>query len=276
MEISKLLKENNFEFAKKFGQNFITDSNLLNAIVNDCNLTDKDEVLEIGTGAGTLTKAMSEKAKKVISFEIDTRLKNILKETLKDATNVEVVFADVMQVPISEIDAKFENNYTMIANLPYYITTPIIFKFLESKKLKSLNIMVQKEVAERIVAKKGKDYGILSIMIDFCGDAKITRIVNRNLFNPVPNVDSAIVNINLRQKYDCNSELFSYLVHKSFAMRRKTLYNNLKHANILSDDNLKELLSKYKENIRAENLSTQDFVNLTKLLEELKGVKNDK
>ncbi|MBQ8748856.1 MAG: ribosomal RNA small subunit methyltransferase A [Clostridia bacterium] len=269
MEVTKILQANNFEFAKKFGQNFITDTNLLNAIVEDCNLNKNDEVLEIGTGAGTLTRAISQKAKRVVTFEIDNRLKDILKETLKDCTNVELNFADIMTINQDEIDSKFENGYSLIANLPYYITTPIIFKFLESKNLKSLNIMVQKEVAERICATSGKDYGILSIMIDFYGNAKIKRIVKRNMFTPPPNVDSAIVSIEINQKYDCNKELFSQIVHKSFAMRRKTLFNNLKQGFNLNKEQLDFLLKDYKQGVRAEELSTQDFVNLTNLLDKM-------
>lgn len=269
MEITKLLKQNNFEFAKKFGQNFITDTNLLNAIVQDCNLSPNDEVLEIGTGAGTLTQAISKKVEKVVTYEIDKRLKDILSETLKDCPNVTQNFADIMEEDLTKIELQFSKPYHMVANLPYYITTPIIFKFLKSKNLKSLNIMVQKEVAERIVAKSGKDYGILSIMIDFYGNAKIARIVNRNLFTPPPNVDSAIVQIEITRKYDCNEDLFSNLVHKSFAMRRKTLYNNLKQAFNLTQPQLENLLSQHTLNVRAEQLSTLDFVNLTNKLEKL-------
>ncbi|MGN1227421.1 MAG: 16S rRNA (adenine(1518)-N(6)/adenine(1519)-N(6))-dimethyltransferase RsmA [Christensenellales bacterium] len=267
MEITKILNANNFEFAKKFGQNFITDANLLNAIVEDCNLTNEDEVLEIGTGAGTLTNALASKVKKVVSYEIDNRLKSILNETLKGKQNIELNFADIMKVPLEEIESKFNGKYSIVANLPYYITTPIIFKFLESNKLKSLNIMVQKEVAERICAKSGKEYGILSIMIDFYGNAKIKRIVNRNLFTPPPNVDSAIIHIEKAEKYKCNKELFSNLVHKSFAMRRKTLYNNIKQGFNLTSEQIEDLLKDFSPTIRAEALSTQDFVNLTNKLE---------
>lgn len=269
MEVTKLLKENNFEFAKKFGQNFITDTNLLNAIVADCNLLPIDEVLEIGTGAGTLTQAISKKVHKVVTYEIDKRLKDILSETLKDCPNVTLNFADIMEKDLLEIENQFTKPYHLVANLPYYITTPIIFKFLKSKSLKSLNIMVQKEVAERIVAKSGKDYGILSIMIDFYANAKIARIVNRNLFTPPPNVDSAIVQIAVTHKYDCNEDLFSLLVHKSFAMRRKTLYNNLKQGFNLSTPQLEDLISPLPLTTRAEQLSTQDFVNLTNELEKI-------
>lgn len=273
MEITKILQAENYEFAKKFGQNFITDTNLLNAIVADCDLTKADEVLEIGTGAGTLTNALATKAKKVVTYEIDKRLMPILNQTLLGITNVELNFKDIMQVPLNEIEDKFINKYHIIANLPYYITTPIIFKFIESNKLKSLNIMVQKEVAERIVAKNGKDYGILSIMIDFYGNAKIKRIVNRNMFTPPPNVDSAIVNIELQQKYNCDKVLFKEVVHKSFAMRRKTLQNNLKQGFNLTEEQLSILLNPYKKGIRAEQLNTQDFVNLCNEMQKL-GIEN--
>ena len=215
----------NHNFKKKFGQNFITDKNLLSAIVDDAEIDKSDEVLEIGAGAGTLTKEISNRAKKVISYEIDKDLESYLLG-LK-LNNVNFIFKDIMKENLLEIENYFEDGYKLIANLPYYITTPIIFKFLKnSKKLKSLTIMVQKEVAERIVATKGeKDYGILTIMINFYGNAKITRNVNRKMFYPEPNVDSAVVRIDIdREKYkNIDDDKFYSFVQSCFSMRRKTL-----------------------------------------------------
>lgn len=253
----------NHNFKKKFGQNFITDKNLLSAIVDDAEIDKSDEVLEIGAGAGTLTKEISNRAKKVISYEIDKDLESYLLG-LK-LNNVNFIFKDIMKENLLEIENYFEDGYKLIANLPYYITTPIIFKFLKnSKKLKSLTIMVQKEVAERIVATKGeKDYGILTIMINFYGNAKITRNVNRKMFYPEPNVDSAVVRIDIdREKYkNIDDDKFYSFVQSCFSMRRKTLKNNLEHSNLklkMKIDNLPQSIL----SLRAENLSFDDFVNI--------------
>lgn len=253
----------NHNFKKKFGQNFITDKNLLSAIVDDAEIDKSDEVLEIGAGAGTLTREISNRAKKVISYEIDKDLESHLLG-LK-LNNVNFIFKDIMKENLLEIENYFENGYKLIANLPYYITTPIIFKFLKnSKKLKSLTIMVQKEVAERIVATKGeKDYGILTIMINFYGNAKITRNVNRKMFYPEPNVDSAVVRIDIdREKYkNIDDDKFYSFVQSCFSMRRKTLKNNLEHSNLklkMKIDNLPQSIL----SLRAENLSFDDFVNI--------------
>jgi len=218
----------NHNFKKKFGQNFISDTNLIKAICDDAGVTNNDEVLEIGAGGGSLTSVLNENAKKVVSYEIDRDLQNHLLGLNLNKT--QFVFGDVMDFTIEQIEKNFDYNYKMIANLPYYITTPIIFKFLNgSKRLKSLTIMVQKEVAERIVAKEGsKDYGVLSVMIKFYGEAKITRIVNRKMFYPQPNVDSAIVRIDIQDNYpQIHKEGFYKFIQTVFSMRRKTLRNNL-------------------------------------------------
>lgn len=253
----------NHNFKKKFGQNFITDKNLLSAIVDDAEIDKSDEVLEIGAGAGTLTREISNRAKKVISYEIDKDLESHLLG-LK-LNNVNFIFKDIMKENLLEIENYFEDGYKLIANLPYYITTPIIFKFLKnSKKLKSLTIMVQKEVAKRIVATKGeKDYGILTIMINFYGNAKITRNVNRKMFYPEPNVDSAVIRIDIdREKYkNIDDDKFYSFVQSCFSMRRKTLKNNLEHSNLklkIKIDNLPQSIL----SLRAENLSFDDFVNI--------------
>lgn len=221
----------NHEFKKKFGQNFISDKNLINAICDDAEVCDQDEVLEIGAGAGSLTSTLNQRAKKVVSYEIDKDLETHLLSLNLDKTKF--VFNDIMDCDIQEIEQNFENKYKIIANLPYYITTPIIFKFLNnSKNVEGLTIMVQKEVAERIVAKEGgKDYGVLSVMIKFYGDAEINRIVSRKMFFPQPNVDSAVVTIKIKNKYpEINKNDFYKFVQAVFSMRRKTLKNNLVQA----------------------------------------------
>lgn len=250
-----------FVFKKKFGQNFISDKNLLNAIASDAEISQQDEILEIGAGAGSLTQVLSERAKKVVSFEIDKTLTESL--LALDLKNVEFVFGDFMQANLSEIEQKFEKKYKVVANLPYYITTPIIFRFLEeATKLDSLTIMVQKEVAERVCAKVGgKDYGILTVMTNFYGEPKITRIIKRQMFYPVPNVDSALLNIKLVDKFPrIDKKAFLKFVKSCFSMRRKTLLNNLSGS--YSKDKLKSLLSEEILQKRAEQFSLEEFVEI--------------
>ena len=234
----------------------------MSAIVLDADVGEDDEVLEIGAGAGTLTEAISQKAKKVVSYEIDKELENHL-ESL-NLKNAKFVFGDVMKHDLKDIESDFEGGYKIIANLPYYITTPIIFKFLAySKKIESLCIMVQKEVAERMVAGKGsKDYGVLSIMIDFYGSAQIKRIVNREMFHPKPNVDSAIclIKIDREKNKNIDGEKFYKFIQTCFSMRRKTIKNNL-----LKLEGKKEKILSLPANIlekRPEEFSSQEFLEL--------------
>ncbi len=245
-------------FKKKFGQNFISDKNLLSAICTDADIHEADQVLEIGAGGGSLTGALAERAKSVISYEIDTDLKeHLLSLNLK---NTQFVLDDIMKFSLNEIEKNLEDGYKLVANLPYYITTPIIFKFLKSKKLSSLTIMVQKEVAQRMVATPGsKDYGILSIMIQFYGKAEIKRVVSRKLFYPQPNVDSAIVNIIIdRERYsDIDGEKFYKFIGSAFAMRRKTLKNNL-----LKSGLDKKTLEKIDSNLLEKRAETFDLGEL--------------
>ena len=251
----------NHEFKKKFGQNFISDKNLINAICDDAGLTSSDEVLEIGAGGGSLTSVLNERCKKVVSYEIDNDLTAHLQGL--QLQNTKFVFGDIMDYSIDEIEQDFSGKYKMIANLPYYITTPIIFKFLNgSKRLKSLTIMVQKEVAERIVAKSGgKDYGVLSVMINFYGQARINRVVNRKMFFPEPNVDSAVVTIDVLEKYDnIDKNGFYKFVQAVFAMRRKTLKNNLIQAGY--DKQKVESLGENNLKMRAEVFDIEQLINI--------------
>lgn len=264
----EILKNNNFKFNKNFGQNFIFDQNFLDSIVIN-NVTKEDAVLEIGAGAGTLTKTLSKHAKKVISYEIDENLKPVLSESLEGCSNIELTFKDVMKEKTEDIDKRFDKEYILFANLPYYITTPIIFKFLkESVKLKAMYIMVQKEVADRICAKSGgKDYGVLTVSIQSVADVSIIKKVSRTMFMPVPNVDSAIVKIQINKSklpIDFDLEKHFQVVSDAFSMRRKTLENNLKKYN-RENLNINEVLNRcnIKPGSRAESLTIEDFIKLT-------------
>ena len=268
---SKILSENQFKFNKKYGQNFIFDKNLLLAIIKDSQITKQDEILEIGPGAGTLTKIIAENSKKVVSYEIDENLREILSQNLSGVQNLKIIFADALKTDIKQIENNFSGNYKIVANLPYYITTPLIFKFVEqTKKVDSITIMVQKEVAERLVAKQGtKDYGTITIMLDFYGNVKILRQVPRRMFVPAPNVDSAVVQIDMQKnKYNCDEQLFKKIVHSAFSMRRKTLVNNLSQGLGLSKAKIEEMLTKANlpTSVRGEQLSTSQYVLLTNII----------
>lgn len=263
-----------FKFKKQYGQNFISDTNLLRAIVTDAKISKEDEVLEIGVGFGSLTKCLCEASKKVVCFEIDESLDEKIRENLNDKNNFEVNYKDILKVSNGEISQKFEEKFKIVANLPYYITTPIIFKFLESDlNIDSLTIMVQKEVGERICSLENcKDYGILSVMIQTFADVKITRIVNRNMFFPVPNVDSCVVNIKInKQKYNIVDKIkYRNFIQNCFSMRRKTLFNNLKP--YFNSQDILNALNKLNLNsaVRSENLTIKNFVELFNILTENK------
>ncbi|MGN0961473.1 MAG: 16S rRNA (adenine(1518)-N(6)/adenine(1519)-N(6))-dimethyltransferase RsmA [Christensenellales bacterium] len=268
-----ILNKHSFKFNKAYGQNFIFDTNFLRSIIDKIDIDGKN-VLEIGAGAGTLTSIICEKAKKVVSYEIDTNLKPILEENLKDFDNKLLIFGDIMKFSIEEIENNFDGEYLLIANLPYYITTPIIFKFLEgARNLQSMTIMVQEEVAERLVAKPNtKEYGAITPAIDYRANAKILKRVNRNMFTPVPNVDSAIVKIDFdNTKYEIKStKTLDNTIKAVFAMRRKTIFNNLKSYFKLSSEIVEEILDKalIKNNVRGETLSTEELVKLSNIIYE--------
>ena len=258
-----------FVFKKKFGQNFISDKNLLEAIANDAEIDKDDEILEIGAGAGSLTRVLSEYAKKVVSFEIDRDLqKELLSLNLK---NTEFVFGDFMNVKMQDVEEKFDKPYKVVANLPYYITTPIIFKLLEEgQKVQSLTIMVQKEVAERVCAKfGGKNYGILTVMVNFYGTPKITRIIGRQMFYPQPNVDSALLHIKIdRNKFGgIDRQKFLEFIKTCFSMRRKTILNNL--SSRYGKNELKSVFDEENLKKRPEQFSLQEFVSLFEKCERL-------
>lgn len=275
--INQILKDNNFKFNKAYGQNFIFDKNFLKSIV-DMVATKDDEVLEIGAGAGTLTSMLASVTKKVVSYEIDNNLQPILNDTLKDYPNAQVIFKDIMKVQMDEIESNFEGNYIMVANLPYYITTPIIFKFLENAKhLKSMSIMVQLEVAERLTAKPNtKDYGAITPAIDYRANAKIIKRVGRHMFTPAPNVDSAIVKIDfVPNKFDIlDTHTMDETIKALFAMRRKTISNNLKSHFCLSQESIQTICNNTNilPTTRGETLDTQTIVNLSNEIFKIKNM----
>ncbi|MDR2090894.1 MAG: 16S rRNA (adenine(1518)-N(6)/adenine(1519)-N(6))-dimethyltransferase RsmA [Clostridiales bacterium] len=257
-----------FRFKKSLGQNFISDTNLLNAIVSDAGITSRDVVVEIGAGAGGLSLALSKKAKKVFSFEVDGSLRETLERTLSGCGNVEVIFSDVLKMSDGEIARLVGGEFKVAANLPYYITTPLIMRFLESGLgVSDMTVMVQREVAERLTAKPGtKDYSAVTVTVDFYADAKILRNVGRNMFYPVPNVDSALIGLKIiPDKYPVKDRVkFLKFTSAAFAMRRKTFANNLNAAFGIDKPLIEKRLieSGYPPNIRGETLSMSDFLKL--------------
>lgn len=271
--IKDILRGVDFRFNKSLGQNFITDVNLLDAIVHDAGITTDDIVLEIGTGAGTLTKAIAQIAKKVYSFEVDKRLERVLELSLQGIENVEVIFKNVLNMTDSEIQEIINSPFKVVANLPYYITTPLVLRFIESKlDVVGITVMVQKEVADRFVANAGTaDYSAISIAIQMAGSAAVTRNVSRKMFYPVPNVDSAVVHIEIdRKKLDGeNAELIHKLARAAFSMRRKTLANNFSAAFGISKQEATAKIEKagFPALVRGEALSLNDYIRLAKEFE---------
>ncbi len=272
--IKQLLIRHGFSFKKQFGQNFITDANLLKSIVSGAGITKSDVVVEIGPGAGTLTREIASQAKKVICYEIDKNLEPVLDDTLSGFNNVEVIFKDVMKVPIKDLEKSIGEKYTVVANLPYYITTPIIMRFIEqAKRVKSLVIMVQEEVAERLCAKENTaEYGAITAAIGVKADAKIIKKVPKTMFMPMPKVDSAVVKIDIvKNKFEVLDEkVYKDVLHAAFNNRRKMLANNLMQIFKCDRQTAEELLTACDIPLtaRGETLSVEKFVLLANTIVE--------
>lgn len=230
-----ILEKYGFSLKKSLGQNFLIDLNILNRIVDFAELTENSGAIEIGPGIGALTEQLAKRSKKVVAFEIDGRLIPILKDTLEPYPHVKIIHEDVLKANVSQvIEEEFEQNQDLmiVANLPYYVTTPIIMKLLQDQlPIRGMVVMLQKEVADRISASPGsKDYGSLSIAIQYYTTAKTVMIVPKTVFIPQPNVDSAVIRLSKRDKPAVavkNEEFFFEVVRASFAQRRKTIFNNL-------------------------------------------------
>ena len=270
-DLKSILGRHGFQFKKQFGQNFISDKNLLDSIVSVSGVDENTTVLEIGCGAGTLTRALAEKAKRVYAYDVDTALQPVLAETLAGLENVEVIFKDFTKVDLKALDAEI-GDFTVVANLPYYVTTPLVTKLLEeSERVQGISIMVQEEVAERFCAKEDTpEYGSITAAIALKGEAKIVKRVSRNLFYPRPNVDSAVVKITFdRGRVAVKDErVYRQTVKCAFLNRRKTLENNLVNFFSLSREQAKQILQTagVDEKARGETLSPQRLANLADAL----------
>lgn len=257
---------------KKLGQNFLIDENVVRQIVEAAELREADTVLEVGPGIGTLTQGLAESKAKVVAVELDTRLLPVLATTLEGYDNVRVVHGDILKVDIMEEVGAPE--FKVCANLPYYITTPIIFALLEKRlPMERLVAMVQKEVAERMAAQPGgKEYGALSVAIQYYTEPEIAFIVPPKSFIPAPAVDSAVIVCKRRSKPPvevCDEALFFRVVKAAFSLRRKMLSNSLKNMGIKSEQVAKWLeLAGVDGKRRAETLSLEDFAKLTNSFNE--------
>ncbi len=276
--LKNLLFKHGLVLKKAYGQNFLTDEELLDNIVESAGVTESDTVLEIGCGAGALTSALCKKAKNVVGYEIDQRLKPVLNEVLADYNNVEIVFNDVMKEDLRDIEKKLGSDYILVANLPYYITTPIVMRFLEnSKTIKGMVIMVQEEVAERFSAKAGcSDYGAISVGINLRGSAEIVMRVPREKFTPAPNVDSAVVKITIEKDKFSNVNMGEVrnVVKCAFSSRRKMLVNNLMNFYKLNRSVAENILniSNISLTVRGEDLTEHQYVELANAIKN-SGVK---
>lgn len=267
IKMQKKLNENNFNFKKNFGQNFIVDENIINSIIKKSEIDKDTLVIEIGPGAGSLTYKLCESAKNVLCYEIDTTLREILSDTLKGYDNYEIKYQDFLKSNVLEDIKKYDyKKLYVVANLPYYITTPIIMKLIEdSIPVDKIVVMVQKEVGNRFKAEPGtKDYSSLSVFLKYYFKVSKLLDVSKNVFIPKPNVDSIVVEFKRNEKLlnVDNKELFFNLIRDSFKQKRKTLRNNLKGYDL---DKIKEVLKQYNMDlsIRAEQISLEIFVEIS-------------
>ena len=252
-----------FDYKKSLGQNFLKDKNIIKKIADSINPTEEDLIIEIGPGAGALTKELVKKKSEVICFEIDTRLKEILEEI--NSEKLTIIFKDFLSIKINEyIDQNKYKNLYFVGNLPYYITTAIINKIVKESNPYEITIMVQKEVADRFSAKPGtKDYSSISIFLQYNFDIERVCNVSKTCFEPVPKVDSSVIKFKRNKKISANDEeKFYKLIKDSFTQKRKNLKNNLKGYDL---NKIETILQKHDKDLtaRAEQLSIEEFIDIS-------------
>ncbi len=271
-KMQEILDKNEFHLKKKFGQNFIIDENIINSIINKAEIDKNTLVIEIGPGAGSLTNKLADAAKNVLCYEIDTTLEGILKENLDKYNNVDIIFNDFLKSNVIEDLKKYNyDKLYVVANLPYYITTPIIIKIIEDKiPVDKMCVMVQKEVGDRFKAVPGtKDYGSLSVFINYYFNVRKLLDVSKNVFIPKPNVDSIVVEFSKKENYikANNEDLLFKIIKDSFTQKRKTIKNNLKNYNL---EIVEQVLQKHNLDlsVRAESLDLNIFIDIANELDK--------
>ena len=273
--VSAVLKRFGFTFQKKYGQNFLIDDNILSKIIENADIRKGDVVLEIGPGIGTMTEELSKAASKVIAVEIDNHLIPILEDTLFNHNNVTIINNDILKTDIESIAAEYNEGkpIKVVANLPYYITTPIIMELLEKKlPIESITVMVQKEVALRMQAGPGsKDYGALSLAIQYYTEPELVCIAAPDDFMPSPKVESAVIHLKMREEpavTDVDENALFTVIKAVFAQRRKTLLNSLSNGPGMTNDKqkIRDVICDmgWEETIRGEKLTLEEFASLTR------------
>lgn len=258
------LKKFNIKLKKKYGQNFLAEDTIAKKIVKKANIKEEDFIIEIGTGAGTLSEEIIQESKTLLSFEIDETLKDLLKERFCDENKIDIVFKDFLSVDISQYDNK---KPIYLANIPYNISSPILEKiFLETPNFKRAYLMVQKEFGERILGLYKKDFSPLTVFSQYFCDVRNVLEIPKSAFIPMPKIDSLVIEFKPHNKYDLNSKDFMKFVKTCFSMRRKTIKNNLKRITNNADDILKSLNINPKN--RPEDLSVENYVELYKKIRE--------
>lgn len=276
-ELKELLNRHGFAFSKSLGQNFLTDQNVLDKIADAADIKKHDCVLEIGPGAGTLTACLAARAEKIAAIEIDSALIPILNETMADFDNFTLIHNDVMKVDLKNLTNSLfgDRPFCVAANLPYYITTPIVMMFLENHlNVKSLTLMVQKEVADRMTAKPGgKDYGALSVAVGYYTEPSFVCKAEPHCFMPQPKVASSVVNLKVKKNSELTAKdegLFFKIVKSAFGQRRKTLVNALSKSPYITYEKDKILFALESigldASVRGERLSIEQFVKLSDIL----------
>lgn len=280
-ETKSIMKKYNIRANKSLGQNFLINSEVVENIINSSEITKEDMVIEIGPGLGTLTKYLLERAGKVLCIELDSKMVKILNDRFSIYDNFEIINADVLKINLNEIinenkRTKEIKKVKVVANLPYYITTPIIMKLLEEKlDIESITVMIQKEVADRLIETPGgKNTGAITYTVYYyCDSEKIMEVPNSS-FIPEPEVTSKVIKMNLRDKPAVeikNPQIMFMIIKSAFMQRRKTLLNALTNTKVFinKDEGLKILKKlNLSENVRAEELSIQDFANIAKIISE--------
>ncbi len=276
LDTKDLVEKYNFKFTKSLGQNFLTDETVLDDIVDGANITKDDYVIEIGPGVGTLTKELIHRARRVTSIELDSKLIPILEAELSSYENFDLVHKDALKVDYRELIGD-EENVKVVANLPYYVTTPIIANLLnDDLNIKSITIMIQKEVAERINGEPGtKEYGAFTLLAQYYCDTKIIRNVPPSCFIPSPKVDSIVIRLDKLEKPRVEVEdkkLFFNIIRQSFNMRRKTLWNGIKSVGLDKEVQEKAFAeANIDPSRRGETLSIQEFATLANTIKRLKN-----